>query len=79
MEIWKRVLLVSELSPTDSFFEVGGNSLKLISLIDKINEEFGTELSVADLYNNPSVKMITALITQDSAGDSSDDENIIMI
>lgn len=79
MEIWKRVLLISELSPTDSFFEAGGNSLKLISLIDKINEEFGTELSVADLYNNPSVKMITALITQDSAGDSSDDENIIMI
>lgn len=78
IKIWKKVLMIDELLPTDSFFEVGGNSLKLISLIDKINEEFGTKFSVAELYNNPSVRMMTLLITPDSADESLDD-NIIMI
>ena len=77
-DIWKKVLMISDLSPTDSFFEIGGNSLKLISLIDKINEEFGTGFTVADLYDNPSVRMITSLIQPDAA-DSETNDNIIMI
>lgn len=77
--VWKKVLMVNELSSMDSFFETGGNSLKLISLIEKINEEFGTEFSVADLYSNPSVRMLTALISPESEGNSPNDSNIIMI
>lgn len=78
IDLWKKVLMISDLAPTDSFFEVGGNSLKLISLIDRINEEFGTAFTVADFYDNPSVRLITSLIKPDDAVSETND-NIIMI
>ncbi|TCI82713.1 phosphopantetheine-binding protein, partial [Tenacibaculum sp. M341] len=43
VSVWSEVLSIesSELSVTQSFFRLGGHSLKAISLVNKLNKELG--------------------------------------
>jgi phthiocerol/phenolphthiocerol synthesis type-I polyketide synthase E len=40
----------------DNFFEMGGDSLKAMTVIKRVNKLFGVELSIQDFYLNPTVK-----------------------
>ncbi len=60
--IWQNVLGKEQIGIRDSFFNIGGNSLKSIKLIAKINEAFGSELSIMDLFRYPSVRAVTDYI-----------------
>ncbi len=44
----------------DSFFELGGNSLKLIQLTTKIREAFKFEITFAHLFENSTIKKLAA-------------------
>ncbi len=46
----------------DDFFVLGGDSLKGISLMNKINKEFSIKISLADFFNNPTVTLLASLI-----------------
>jgi acyl-CoA synthetase (AMP-forming)/AMP-acid ligase II/acyl carrier protein/NAD(P)-dependent dehydrogenase (short-subunit alcohol dehydrogenase family) len=61
-DIWKQALKLNELSADEKFFEIGGNSLKSINLISRINDAFGTELTVVDLFENPTVRQLSRKI-----------------
>ena len=43
--IWEEILKLKNLSPSSDFFDLGGNSLLAIRVINKIKEEFGISLS----------------------------------
>lgn len=60
--IWMEVLRLETLSPDDKFFEAGGNSLKSIYLISRINEEFRSDLTVVDLFEHPTVRQMAELL-----------------
>jgi acyl carrier protein len=51
-EIWTNVLGIAGIDAEDSFFNLGGNSLKLIQLSHHIQKEFGKKIVYADLYGN---------------------------
>ena len=51
---------VSEVSATDSFFDVGGNSLSAMRVVARAGEALGVELSVRDLFDAPSVRELVA-------------------
>lgn len=63
LEIWKAVLKNDSIKPDDKFFEVGGNSLKSINLISKINEEFDIDINVVDLFENSTVSLLAGFIS----------------
>ena len=65
--IWMKTLKIDKLSDYDRFFEVGGNSLKSINLVSRINEKFKTELTVVDLFENPTVRQLSRIISENSA------------
>ena len=65
--IWMKTLKIDKLSDDDRFFEVGGNSLKSINLVSRINEKFKTELTVVDLFENPTVRQLSRIISENSA------------
>ncbi|AEW99903.1 condensation domain-containing protein [Streptantibioticus cattleyicolor] len=52
-EIWREVLRIPEVSADDSFFELGGHSLLATTLLNRITERLGVELSVRDLFSHP--------------------------
>ncbi len=46
----------------DDFFALGGDSLKGISLVNKINKEFSIKLSLTDFFNTATVTELASLI-----------------
>ena len=68
MAFWKEILVVEHLSVHDNFFEVGGDSIKVIDLLMKVNHRYGDEIKLAHLYSNPTISKQAELIddTQDN-------------
>ncbi|MEM9685288.1 MAG: amino acid adenylation domain-containing protein [Bacteroidota bacterium] len=50
--IWQEVLNITQVGSTDNFFALGGNSLNLILLSNRIQETFHVQLKIADLFNH---------------------------
>ena len=46
----------------DDFFEIGGDSLKAMTLIKRVNKLFEVEMNIKDFYENPSVRKLSGEI-----------------
>jgi acyl carrier protein len=57
-QIWQEVLPILEISVTDSFFELGGNSLSLLTLYNRISAAYDVGLSVAELFSYHTIEML---------------------
>jgi acyl carrier protein len=49
-EIWREVLGVEEVGVEDDFFDLGGHSLLLLRMADRVRSAAGRELPLADLF-----------------------------
>jgi acyl carrier protein len=70
--IWSRVLGVAELGVHDNFFDLGGDSLRLMEVRGGLEEEFGTELPLAVLFEHTSVARIAERLATPPEGPFSD-------
>ena len=61
-EIWSDVLGEKVTDVNKSFFELGGDSLGIVKMINLISEEYAAELSIIDIINNNSVKKVAGLL-----------------
>ncbi|MFJ4949538.1 acyl carrier protein [Streptomyces sp. NPDC088760] len=52
--IWKEVLL-TDVGPDSDFFEEGGHSLAVLQLVSRLNEHYGVELSMRDIFDHPTL------------------------
>ncbi|RBL91143.1 non-ribosomal peptide synthetase [Chitinophaga flava] len=64
LQIWETVLETSNISTTDNFFEIGGNSLRIINMLSLIKETFDDVLKVSDLFDKPTIREQAAAITK---------------
>lgn len=62
VKIWREVLCLDKISINDNFFHIGGHSLKAISLVLKINEEFSDEVSIREIFKAPTIKELAKYI-----------------
>jgi amino acid adenylation domain-containing protein len=62
--IWASILNLpaGELSTQDSFFALGGNSLRAVQLLSRINDEFAVELDLRTLFTNPALGPLAAVL-----------------
>ena len=63
--IWARVLGVAEVDVSENFFDVGGNSLKAIQVIEELRRSFGTNLPLVRLFDKPTVRALAATLQDD--------------
>uniref|UniRef100_A0AAU2V6P5 SDR family NAD(P)-dependent oxidoreductase n=1 Tax=Streptomyces sp. NBC_00003 TaxID=2903608 RepID=A0AAU2V6P5_9ACTN len=54
--VWADVLGQERVGRTDSFFDLGGNSLRATRLLARIDEELGVRLTANELYEQPTVE-----------------------
>src|SRR5215472_7735804 len=66
-EIWKRVLQLDEVGPSDDFFELGGDSALAIQLFTEIANACGRELPAVMIYHVPTIASQMALLQLHSA------------
>ncbi|MGB3697055.1 MAG: amino acid adenylation domain-containing protein, partial [Gordonia sp. (in: high G+C Gram-positive bacteria)] len=58
--VFADVLGLERVSVTESFFDLGGNSLSAMRLAARVGEALGVELAVRDVFDAPSVRELAA-------------------
>jgi acyl transferase domain-containing protein len=67
-EIWQGLLGIAPVGTADNFFELGGHSLLAIQVISRISEHFDVDLSVAKVFEAPTIAVLAEII--DAEGES---------
>ena len=60
--VWAEVLRVERIGVDDDFFDLGGHSLLAAQVIAKLRKTAGSRVSVLDLFKNPTVSALAALL-----------------
>lgn len=69
ISIWQEVLNIdTPLSVNANFFNLGGHSLLAIQVISRIQDEFNIELSVASIFETPTLDQLASQIIQQQMG-----------
>ena len=60
LRIWSDVLKVKddEIGVNDSFFDVGGHSLRALNIVTKIQSEFGLSMTLHEIFNHSTIKSL---------------------
>ncbi len=62
VQVWQEVLGVSEIGAEDDFFALGGHSLKVTSLLAKIQKAFAVTLEYEEVFAEPTVRGLSRLV-----------------
>ncbi|MDW9383071.1 amino acid adenylation domain-containing protein, partial [Chryseobacterium sp. JV558] len=64
VEIWSEVLSIPQekIGVNDNFFDLGGDSIKIIRLISPIKKQFSKKIEVVNFYKNPTISGLSILI-----------------
>lgn len=56
--VWEEVLNRKEISTMENFFELGGDSIKAIGLLHRVQKQFSVQVKVIDFFTRPTVKLL---------------------
>jgi acyl carrier protein len=62
LRIWQEVLGIEKIGTRDNFFALGGYSMQLLQVLAKIQEAYSVDLSVAALFDRPTIAEIADAI-----------------
>ena len=65
--ILQEVLKVERVGVDDNFFDLGGNSLLLVKVHERLQEQFGREILLVEIFNHPTVRTLAAHLEQGAA------------
>ncbi|WP_254846670.1 non-ribosomal peptide synthetase [Hymenobacter sp. CRA2] len=58
--IWQQLLGRDSVGVTDNFFEIGGDSIKILRMVSEVRQKMSLEIAVADIYKHGSIEHILA-------------------
>jgi hypothetical protein len=67
--VWAAVLKLDRVGADENFFDLGGHSLLLAELADRLADELGVRVGVMSFFERPTVAAQAALIAGDGAPD----------
>ncbi|AQR76918.1 hybrid non-ribosomal peptide synthetase/type I polyketide synthase [Paenibacillus larvae] len=62
-QIWKEALGIEQVGLHDNFFDIGGNSLKLIRVYGRLQALTSKEVTIADMFANPTVSTLSDFLS----------------
>jgi acyl-coenzyme A synthetase/AMP-(fatty) acid ligase/aryl carrier-like protein len=62
--IWQDVLRRPRVGVTENFFDIGGNSLLLVNLVNRLRRRLDLDVDVIDLFSCPTVAALAARLSQ---------------
>jgi amino acid adenylation domain-containing protein len=64
--VWSEVLGVERVGAEDSFFDLGGNSLRIVEVARRLRNELSRPISVAQLFQFPVLRALAASLGADA-------------
>ncbi|RXH11368.1 amino acid adenylation domain-containing protein [Bradyrhizobium guangzhouense] len=74
VRLWSDILQVPSVGIKDNFFELGGHSLLATRVISRIRDEFGAELPVRLMFDNPTVEALAQATVESMMEKRGDDQ-----
>ena len=72
-DTWQEVLGLEHICSTDNFFDLGGHSLLMLKVFDKLRQSFAG-LALVDLFQYPNVKALAEYVSADDPRQSGQHE-----
>jgi amino acid adenylation domain-containing protein/thioester reductase-like protein len=64
--VWEKVLNVNGIGLNDDFMALGGHSLLVMSLVNEVNSQFNTRISINDIFEYPTIgKLLKSIQSQE--------------
>lgn len=63
--VWKEALDTDRVGLDDNFFDLGGNSLRIIQVHMKLRERVKKELALVDLFRFPTIRALSVFFSQE--------------
>jgi amino acid adenylation domain protein len=60
--MWTRILDEKEVGIDDDFFQLGGDSLAAVHLVNSIKREMSVEVSIQDVFMAPTIRSLVERI-----------------
>lgn len=64
--IWQKALHLEKVSINDNFFDLGGHSLLLLEVNQKLRQSLQRDLSIVEMFQNPTIASLVQYLTQNS-------------
>ncbi len=62
IQIWKEEFPQEEFGVRDNFFDLGGNSVSIVTIFGKVQKAFGNVVTMVDLFRYPTIEGIAELL-----------------
>lgn len=62
--LWQEILNVEKVGVHDNFFDLGGHSLLMVQLFDRLQEAFEKQFSMIEMFRYPTVSALAEYIAQ---------------
>ena len=66
--LWLELLGRPEVGATDDFIDVGGDSMSGVELVNRVDELFGVQLELDEVFQNTTVRGLAAAIRAQQTG-----------
>ncbi|MFG2053057.1 amino acid adenylation domain-containing protein [Micromonospora sp. NPDC048930] len=67
-EVWRDVLGVTPAGVRDNFFDLGGHSMRLLAVLERLRARLGDVVTVTDLFRHPTVESLATFLTTATTG-----------
>ncbi|MCP5054137.1 MAG: hypothetical protein GY940_43620, partial [bacterium] len=75
-DIWREVLNIDKVSVDENFFDLGGNSLKIVELGNRLKEVLRQDISVMRLFEHATIRSMANYIDRQKNARETDFENV---
>jgi len=75
-EIWKQELNLDKVGIYDNFFDLGGNSLHILQMRNKLKEQLGRNIPIARIFTYTTIDSFSRYLQEEEIDDISSDEKI---
>ncbi|RMF30774.1 MAG: non-ribosomal peptide synthetase, partial [Chloroflexi bacterium] len=69
-QVWQEVLQIEKVGVHDNFFDLGGHSLLMVQVHNRLQQAFGQDLSIVELFRYPTISTLAEYLTRQPAGPS---------
>lgn len=79
VDLFREILLVDDVGPDDSFFDLGGDSLGVLELLSRLESGLDARLPVAIVHEAPTARQLAARLTDGGGAPSAGDPDDVLV
>ncbi|MCC5666157.1 amino acid adenylation domain-containing protein [Nostoc sp. CHAB 5784] len=64
--VWQEVLHLEKVGVNDNFFDIGGHSLLIVQVNNKLQEILNRNLSIVEMFQNPTINSLARYLSQNT-------------